>query len=81
MAQGLVAFKKLTTGGLSPQEHDEYYRIVKDELKAFDIIENKGVDIAFLRSVLNVEAYNAIQSGHRTLSQPEFDALKKVLRK
>ena len=81
MAQGLIAFKKLTTSAMSPQEHDECYKIVQSELEAFEIIANKGVDVAYLRNVISVEAYNAVQSGHRTLSQSEFDMLKKVLRK
>lgn len=50
---------------------------MKKELKAFEIIKKKMVNVEWLLNTENVEEYN--ESLYNDLTQEEYDLLKEVL--
>lgn len=63
----------------SKEEEIEMFGIVKNALKALEIIRKKFVDIARLINSNNVDEYNKTHYDDLSLTKEEFDLLKEVL--
>ena len=86
MSKGLEALKELkvwATNGYfacKPSECDELAEPIEKELKALEIIKNKGVDILALQYYENSSQYNfSLRGKFSQLTEDEFDLLKEVL--
>lgn len=65
------------------QEHHEnlyFYEMVEKELKAFEIIKNKNVNIYKIRICENVKEYNELKNTGSELAEDEFNLLKEALK-
>jgi mannose/fructose/N-acetylgalactosamine-specific phosphotransferase system component IIB len=88
--KGLEAFLELTKLDLGkPLQNagnEEIYKkmsLVKKELKAFDIIKEKGIDVGFLKTCKDVKEYNYYcfdEETDKTLTTEEFNLLKEILK-
>ena len=60
----------------------EEYNIIKKELKALEIIKEKGIILQFIKETYTVEQYNAGVFGTlvKPLTQEEYDLLKEVFK-
>ena len=78
MSKGLEVFCIPTINGL---EKVVRYCDVEKELKALEIIKEKGIILQFIKETYTVEQYNAGVFGTlvKSLTQEEYDLLKEVL--
>ncbi len=58
---------------------DDDLDIIEKELKAFEIIKEKKVNVIILMGCDSVEEYNKHPLSWKKLTQEEYDLLKKVL--
>ena len=89
MSKGLEALKglhskalKSVRGGFQEMQKnsiDREYKTIEKELKAFEIIKNKRVDISTLEVCGNANTYNQAKEFGEDLTQEEYDLLKEVL--
>ena len=56
----------------------EMYDIIENELKALEIINNKNVDVGYVK-IASCDEYNEYKIISNKLTQKEFDLLQKVL--
>lgn len=65
------------------QEHEEEINIIEKELKAFEIIKNKGVEVGLVMICNTYQDYEKWyinnHVGMQKLTQEEYDLLKEVL--
>jgi mannose/fructose/N-acetylgalactosamine-specific phosphotransferase system component IIB len=88
--KGLEAFLELTKLDLGKPlrnaGNEEIYKkmsLVKKELKAFDIIKEKGIDVGFLKTCKDVKEYNYYcfdEETNKTLTTEEFNLIKEILK-
>ena len=60
-------------------EEQESLNIIEKELKALEIIKNKGVDISLFKKYDDRNLYNYNYKSEYQLTQKEYDLLKEVL--
>ena len=71
---------KCGLGELNYAEKQDF-EIIEKRLKALEVIDNKNVDIGYLKRTNTLIEYNGVigTSTHNSLSQQEYDLLKEVL--
>ena len=87
MSKGFRALRKLQRGQYGTREQfDNQLSIIEKELKALEIIKNKGICLPALKLTAsfdkdNLKEYNKICVKHYTLplTQKEYDLSKEVL--
>lgn len=85
MSKGLEALNRISTGSIRGLDLD----IITKELKAFEIIKNKKVDVSYLCIIIEADiiyntniafsGYNLSVENKYKLTQKEFDLLKEIL--
>ena len=82
MSKGIKAFERLMKE--SPEVHIESYELVKMELKAFDLIDRKSINVNRLKQIIQRglpwHTYNHIQDEGRHITEEEFDLLKEAFK-
>ena len=87
MSKGLEALERIKnwelfidfeidTNGM--EEFGEEIKIIEKELKAFDIIKQKQVNVKCIMSGWGLGKYNSYKS-HEKLTEEEYDLLREVL--
>ena len=90
MSKGLKALDEIsgytevaTLAGYVEQPIKKVYKkefaVIKEELKAIEIIKENAVDVIALRISINLEQYNCKENGLHPLTKEEYKLLKKVL--
>lgn len=80
MSKGLEALNNLIINwGL--QKNPQWEETIEKEIKALEIIKEKGIILQFIKETYSVEQYNAGVEGTlvKKLTQEEYDLLKEVL--
>ena len=87
MSKGLEALEDLyeyTSPYINVEDIDEShantcYQVIQKELKAFEIIKEKEVNVFIFLHSGDLETYNDMVEDNRKLTQEEYDLLKEVL--
>lgn len=76
-----LTYRAVTDNNTTVVECLEWYEIVAAELRALDIIKEKGINVFELRFSFSLEEYNICKGEeNKELTQEEYETLKKVLK-